>query len=42
MTKLDMDILEILREDCRLPLEKVAVMTGTTINEVAEAIERME
>ena len=42
MTKLDMDILEILREDCRLPLEKLAIMTGATIQEVAEAIQRME
>lgn len=42
MSKLDMDILEILREDCRLPLEKIAVMTGATLEQVAEAIDRME
>ena len=42
MTKLDMDLLEILREDCRLPLEKLAVMTGATVTEVAEAIDNME
>ena len=42
MTKLEMDLLDILREDCRLPLEKLAVMTGTSTAEVAEAIDRME
>lgn len=42
MSKLDMDILEILREDCRLPLEKIAIMTGATLEQVAEAIDRME
>ena len=42
MTKLDMDLLEILREDCRLPLEKLAIMTGATVTEVAEAIDNME
>ena len=31
-----------LAEDCRLPLEKLAVMTGTTLEETAAAIERME
>ena len=30
MTKLEMDLLEILKEDCRLSLEKLAVMTGAT------------
>lgn len=42
MTKLEMDLLDILREDCRLPLEKLAVMTGASTAEVAEAIDRME
>ena len=42
MTKLEMDFLDILREDCRLPLEKLAVMTGASTAEVAEAIDRME
>lgn len=35
-------ILEILREDCRVPLEKIAVMTGETVETVAAAIDEME
>lgn len=42
MTKLENDLLELLSEDCRLPLEKLAVMTGTSLEEVADAIDRME
>ncbi|MBQ9309128.1 MAG: Lrp/AsnC family transcriptional regulator [Clostridia bacterium] len=42
MTKLEMDLLELLQEDCRLPLEKLAVMTGSTIEEAASAIDDME
>ena len=36
LTRLEMDLLELLREDCRLPLEKLAVMLGSTTTEVAE------
>ena len=42
MTKLETDLLDLLREDCRLPLEKLAIMTGTDIQEVAETIDRLE
>ena len=42
MTKLETSLLEILREDCRTPLEKIAVMTGSSLEEVAAAIERLE
>ncbi len=42
MTKLEMDLLDMLREDCRTPLEKLAVMSGATLEEVAQAIDRME
>lgn len=42
MTKLEMDLLELLQEDCRISLEKLAVMTGSTIEETAEAIDSME
>ena len=42
MNKLEMNLLELLREDCRLPLEKLAVMTGVSMEEVASAITRME
>lgn len=42
LTRLEMDLLELLREDCRLPLEKLAVMTGADVTEVAETIDRLE
>ena len=42
MTKLEMDLLDILREDCRLPLEKLAVMLGVSTADVAETIDRLE
>lgn len=42
MQSLQMQLLEILREDCRLPLERLAIMTGATLAQVAAAIEDME
>jgi len=42
MRDLQMQLLEILREDCRLSLEQMAVMTGETVEAVAAAIEDME
>ncbi len=42
VTKLETDLLDLLKEDCRLPLEKLAVMTGSTLEQVAETIESME
>ena len=42
MTKLEMQLLDLLKEDCRLPLEKIAVMLGATTAEVAETIDRLE
>ncbi len=42
MTKLETALLDLLQEDCRLPLEKLAVMTGASLEEVAAAIEQME
>ena len=42
MTNLETSLLDLLQEDCRLPLEKLAVMTGATIEEVADAIDSME
>ncbi len=42
MTKLEMSLLDILQEDCRIPLEKLAVMTGVSMEEVAEAIDALE
>ena len=38
----EMDLLSLLQQDCRLSLEKLAVMTGKTMEEVAEAISEME
>ncbi len=42
MTKLESSLLDLLKEDCRLPLEKMAVMTGATMEEVAETIDSLE
>ncbi|MGN0777838.1 MAG: Lrp/AsnC family transcriptional regulator [Aristaeellaceae bacterium] len=42
MTKLETDLLDLLREDCRLPLEKLAIMTGASVEEVASTIDRLE
>lgn len=42
MTKLEMSLIDILQEDCRIPLEKMAVMTGTSVDEVAAAIDNLE
>jgi len=42
MTKFETSLLDILREDCRIPLEKIAVMTGASLDEVAAAIEDLE
>ena len=39
---LQMELLHLLREDCRLPLEKLAVMTGASVEAVAEVIDGME
>lgn len=42
MQALKMQVLEILNEDCRIPLERIATMTGSTLENVAQAIEEME
>ena len=42
MQNIQMQILNLLQEDCRLSMEKIAVMTGTTIETVATVIEDME
>ena len=42
MTKLETSILDILQEDCRISLEKMAVMTGASVQEVAAAIDSLE
>ena len=42
MTKLESTLLELLNEDCRIPLEKLAVMTGETLETVADTIDRLE
>ena len=36
------ELIDLLREDCRLPLEKLAVILGSTTTEVAETIDRLE
>ena len=42
MTKLETSLLDLLKEDCRIPIEKLAVMTGASLEEVAETIESLE
>ena len=42
MDDLKMQLLEILQDDCRTPLEQLAVMTGQTMEKVGEAIDEME
>lgn len=42
MTKLENALLEILKEDCRIPMEKMAVMTGANLEETAAAIQELE
>lgn len=42
MTRLETQVLDLLREDCRLPLEKLAVMLGVSTEEVAETIDCLE
>ena len=37
-----MELLQILQEDCRVPLEKLATMTGAPLEEVAQTIDQME
>ncbi len=42
MENIKNQILEILKEDCRMPIETVAAMAGCSVPEVTEAIEEME
>ena len=42
MTRLETQVLDLLREDCRLPLEKLVVMLGVSTEEVAETIDSLE
>ena len=42
MTRLETQVLDLLREDCRLPLEKLAVMVGVSTEDVAETIDSLE
>ena len=42
MQSLQMQLLHLLQEDCRLPLEKLAVMTASTVETVATVIDDME
>ncbi|MBQ4075966.1 MAG: Lrp/AsnC family transcriptional regulator [Clostridia bacterium] len=42
MQALKAQILEILNEDCRTPLERIAVMLGCDLPRVAQALEELE
>ncbi len=42
MDALKTQLLDILQQDCRMPLEQMAVMTGETLEKVAQTIEELE
>lgn len=42
MENLQMELLQILQQDCRLPLEQLATMTGKPLDVVAQAMDEME
>lgn len=42
MNDMKQKLLNLLQEDCRIPLEKLSVMLGITMEETAQAIEEME
>ena len=42
MTKLETSLLDILKEDCRISMEKMAIMTGATLEEVGAAVDTLE
>lgn len=42
MNDLKQKLLNLMQEDCRIPLEKLSVMLGITMEETAQAIEKME
>ncbi len=42
MNDMKQKLLNLMQEDCRIPLEKLSVMLGITIEETAQAIEEME
>lgn len=42
MSELKNQLLDLLQQDCRISLEKMAVITGCGVQEVAQAIDEME
>ena len=42
MNDLKQKVLNLMQEDCRIPLEKLSVMLGVSMQETAEAIDEME
>ena len=42
MQSLQMELLQILKEDCRVPLEQLATMTGAPLDEVAPTFDQIE
>ena len=42
MTHTELSVLEILTEDARTPVERIAIMTGKTPEEIAETIHHLE
>ena len=42
VSEFELNILEILNEDARTPRERIALMTGRSVEEVDEAVEKLE
>ncbi len=42
LNDLKQKVLNLMQEDCRIPLEKLSVMLGVSLQETAEAIDEME
>ena len=42
MDHMKLEVLQVLQQDCRIPLEKISVMVGQPMETVAEAIDEME
>ena len=42
MKELQMELLRLMQQDCRIPIEQLSVMTGKPVETVAETIDEME
>ena len=42
MEHMKQELLQVLQQDCRIPLEKLSVMLGQPMDTIAQAIDDME